>query len=259
VRPEPSVPQQKRDEAHSLIRSEKGGIIVSNRKRIASIAFTGAAAAAAVGMNLTPAAAAAGTWKTSPGNGTTFTGHNVNSATLSADQVAFTCKPGAASTTGQVSGSGKPYSPPTATQLGTITTANFGVGNNNCQLFGSPLSAFTTGVNSYQLNGKTYHSSTGVTSGSLTGISARINTKSTDAISCHLTVTNIGTGSPLPGSFNNASHEFHINPGNTTKALRIKSVSGSTTFCTNIFHPGDPAAFSATYSTNPALTVTAGS
>lgn len=231
---------------------------MSNRKRIASIAFTGAATAAAVGMNINPAAAAAGTWHLSPANGTTFTGHNVASATLSADGVAFKCAPGAASTSGQVSGTGKPYSPPTATQLGTITKANFGVGNNSCRLFGSPLSAFMTGVSSYHVNGKTFNSATGVTSGSLTNISAHINTKSTDAISCHITVTNIGTGSPLPGSLHNASHQFLINPGNTAKALRIKSVTGSTTFCTSIFHPGDAAAFSAAYSTNPPLTVTAG-
>jgi hypothetical protein len=235
---------------------------VSNRKRIASIAFTGAAAAAAVGMNMGPAAAAAGTWTTSPATGG-FTGQNINTATLSANGIAFTCAPGAASTAGQVSGNGKAYSPPAPTQLGTISQANFGVTNSNCKLLGQAISAqFTTGAPPYDVNGKTYHASTGVTSGSLTNISARINTKSTDSINCHLTVT----GS-LPGSIHNGpysrsgtnygSHVFAINPGNTAKTLKIKSVSGSTTFCTSLFHPGDAAAFSAIYSTNPPLTVTA--
>jgi hypothetical protein len=221
------------------------------------MAFTGAAAAAAVGLHVAPAAAASGTWHITGGTSKgSFTGFNLNTATLNANNVSLTCKPGAASATGQVSGNGATYSKGVPAQLGTLAPVNFGTTNSSCGLGSLAISA---------------HVTTGVTTGSIRNISASIHNKGPNwgSLKCSMQVTNIGTGSPLPGSFHNgayqygskststASHVLVVNPpvsGKHASALRIKAVSG----CLGAFAAGEPAWFAAAYNTSPALTVSAG-
>lgn len=227
---------------------------------------------AAVGMALGPAgpAQAAHTpadhvllqggdpWHITPGNGTMFSGTNLNSAQLSANSIPFTCSPGAASVKGRVSGNGAPYSPPNAVPLGSISDANFGL-NGGCQLLGASISAMRTpGAAPFQFNGRSYVSN--ATSrkavGSITNISASINTRPGAPLSCHLRVSNINGGSPLPGSFydtpyispNGVSYGpnvFVVNPGHA-QALRVKSVHGDAT-CMAVLQSGDPAFFSGVF------------
>jgi hypothetical protein len=237
------------------------------------MAFTGAAAAAAVGLHVAPAAAASGTWHITGGTSKgSFTGFNLNTATLNANNVSLTCKPGAASATGQVSGNGATYSKGVPAQLGTLAPVNFGTTNSSCGLGSLAISAHvTTGAAAYQVWGKSYNATTGVTTGSIRNISASIHNKGPNwgSLKCSMQVTNIGTGSPLPGSFHNgayqygskststASHVLVVNPpvsGKHASALRIKAVSG----CLGAFAAGEPAWFAAAYNTSPALTVSAG-
>jgi hypothetical protein len=239
----------------------KGEFAVSNRKRIASIAFTGVAAAAA-GMNAAPAAAATGSWHVSPPNSTHFSGTNLNTATFQfyqSDELAvpFKCKARDASVSGQVSVNGN--------QLFTISEADFGRGATALSCSIDEL-GFTVGITRgaapWVVKGSSYNAATDVAKLAIANVSLSINNKASAgwpaSEGCHVVVTNIGTGSALPGSFKNASHRFAIDTSHRS-ALRVTSV-GTTkaTSCLGILKTGDKAWFSASYSTSPALTVTAG-
>lgn len=236
-------------------------------KRIVSTAFTaGVGVVAAFGMTAVPADAAAKapqgpatdpTWHIIPGNSTIFTGHNLDSAILSANKIPFTCSPGAASVTGHVSGDGKSYSPPTPVQLGTISAANFGQ-NGGCTLLGEPISAkITPGASPFHFNGRSYisNSMSRKAVGSITNISESINTLA--GFTCHVIVSNTNAGSPLPGSFYDTSyvspngtnygpHVFVVDPQDVA-ALHIKAVSGASA-CTMNIHVSDFAFFAGVFS-----------
>jgi hypothetical protein len=234
---------------------------MSNRKRIASIAFTGAAAAAGLGMHV-GAAAAASTWKTTPASGT-ISGTNQNTATLqvttAAGPVPFKCKAADASFSATLSGSGKTYTKGTLTPLGKIKKANFGHDATalSCSFDGLGITANLKTGTSANVSGSSYNSTTNVAKGKITGISASVNNKAgagwPASEGCHLVVT----GS-LPGSIKNASNRFVVDPGHTS-GLNVTSV-GTTkaTSCLGLLKAGDKGWFAASYSTSPALTVTAG-
>lgn len=213
---------------------------MSKRRKVASIAFTGAAAAAATGMGATHAMAASG-WTITPGNGP-FTGVNNSPATLSAAGIPLTCAVGTATAAGSVSGDGAPAGVPT--QLATINSATFGTSASPCSVFGQGVTAKLTHNVGVIAGAAT--DSTGVTAGHLGNtISASIN--GVNGFACHMTVT----GTSVPGAFHNASNALAIGPGGD---LTITTVSG----CLGLFTSGEPAGFTAKYTTSPALTVNGG-
>jgi hypothetical protein len=212
---------------------------MSKRKKIASVAFTGAAAVTAIGMGVPRAMAASGTWKITNG-GNPYAGHvsgvNTTSATLDANGTVLTCHPGTAQASGSV-----PAASPAGPALGTISKATFA----SCSASG--IFDFTAAINKpVTLSGSTY--SAGVTKGKIAGgISATLN--GVNGTTCHATIK----GTSLSASYNNATHALTVNPG-AHSALSIASVSAG--HCSGLLTTGEPAAFTATYQFNPPLSVT---
>jgi hypothetical protein len=209
---------------------------MSKAKKVASIAFTGAAAAVATTVNAAPALAA-GNWTVAPGG--PYTATNVTPAILNANGISLTCSVGAAS----ASGSLPPSATGTPTQLGTIAKADFGKNGGVCSLVGFGLTVSANLTSTAQLWGNAYDSGTGVTQGSIRNISASIN--GTNGFACHMKVTG-----QLPGSYRNESNRLVVNPGQSL-GLTVQSVTG----CIGV-QAGDPAWFSANYSVTPAQTIT---
>lgn len=211
------------------------------RSKVASVAFTGAAAAATVGFATQPAAAApASTWHITPGG--SFTGTNVGNPVLvdTTTGVSLTCTTAAAA--GNLSGNGKTGA---SVKLGAINTATFGTSANPCSFLGINFTATLNKATT--LSGS--HYAGGVTNG-------HIGNKTANNISATLTGLNVSchaviVGSTLPGSWVNASNALNINPGHAA-TLKVKSVTG----CLGAMHSGDNAFFAAKYHANPAQTIT---
>lgn len=214
---------------------------MGNRKKIASVAFTGVAAAGAVGL-ATGNARAASTWTINQPNGTAFAGSNTTSATLDAGGVNLTCKPGTAVASGAVSGNGKSGVP---AQLATISGATFGTNSTPCSLLGLGVTAKLNKAVGLIASKAT---AGGVTSGYL-GSSISATVTGVGAFSCHMAIT----GTSVPGAFRNASNTLDINPSSEA-TLTIKSVTG----CDGLFKAGETAFFKANFTTSPALTVSGG-
>jgi hypothetical protein len=221
---------------------------MSKAKKVASIAFTGAAAAVATGAGMGvgagPAFASGGTWHITPGGH--YTATNVSPAILNANGISLTCPVNAATASGSLSGDGR--TGPTV-QLGTITNAQFGTAASPCSLLGFGVVA--------RLHKATTLSATGYASGVTTG---QIGNGATSAISasvsgvngfaCHMEIR----GASLPGSFNNASHDLTINRGHASQ-LTITSIAPSQS-CLGLFGANEPAWFAAKYNTSPQQTIT---
>jgi hypothetical protein len=217
---------------------------MSKRKKIASVAFTGAAAATAVGMGVTPALAAGGTWNIDNG-GTGYTGpvagSNSTNATLNANGTQLTCKPGTASATGSV---GKSTVSSTPAHLGDIPSANFGVGT-ACSYAG--LFHFTAALTKTAgLYGSSYNAATGVTTGQIRDISAKLTGVS--GTTCSATVT----GAALQAQYNNTTHGLTIDPAGSSPLTVTLGAAG----CPGLLTNGEKAGFNATYIFSPPITVT---
>jgi hypothetical protein len=210
---------------------------MSNRKKIASIAFTGVAAVTAVGFRAGTALASSGTWKITP-NGP-YQAENSTSATLIANHTTLTCDPGTAAAAGSLKPSGTGTSP----VVGSIKSATFGTSNSPCTLAG--LVNFTATLKQpLNIVGQSYNPATGVATGKLSGdISASLN-----GANCHAIVK----GTSVPISFNNSTHLLNVNP-NSKSTLTIQSVQG----CNGLIKNSEPAGFHAKYLTNLSnLTIT---
>ncbi|HSZ43104.1 MAG TPA: hypothetical protein VK817_24340 [Trebonia sp.] len=221
---------------------------MSKRKKIASIAFTGAAAAAVVGMQVGPAAAATA-WTINEPNGTDFTGTNTSPAILNAGGINLTCPDGTAVATGSTSGNGKTTVP---AQLAKIKTATFGTTAAPCSLLGFGVTA--TLKKSIGLTGTAATTTAGVTVGTL-----GVGSVTTNDISA--TVTGVGafkctmvvSGTTIAGSYHNTGNALSVNP-KAAATLKIKSVTG----CSSLFTKGETAYFKAKYATTPKLTISGG-
>lgn len=217
---------------------------MSKRKKVASVAFTGTAAAAAIGMGVPSAMAASGTWTIANGGAGyagPVSGVNSTPATLNAHGTAITCAKSTAVAAGSV-----PSSTVTGTpaKLGTISSAGFGIGP-ACSFEG--LFHFTAALNkpvsliaSTSAGGVVQGKIAGGISATLTGVSGTV---------CSATVT----GPSLSASYDNATHALTINKSHTS-GLKITNIGPQG--CEGLLTTGESAAFTATYAFSPPLTVT---
>jgi hypothetical protein len=187
---------------------------VESRKKLTSIAFTGAAATLAVGMTATHALATGGTWSVK--NGSTLYKGAVKGAnktgtvtklvdTTPGHAVTLTCKKATAS--GNVSKSEYTSASPTIAKITKVTFTSCSFGGNDFH-----ATAATNVV------AKSYAS--GVTKGRLAGTTATISGSKNN--SCHATVSQ---ASSLPGSYHNASNLLAVDTTAHKAGLRIKSAS----------------------------------
>ncbi len=211
---------------------------MSNSKKIASIAFTGAAAATMVGLNVAPAFATGGTWTITPHGNFKSASNSTTKATLHAGTATLTCN----SKTAFASGNLVSKVTGTPAQLGTISKATFGsTTSTRCTLAGTLK--FNAKLNhAAKLFGSTYAS--GVTKGQLRSISASIHGDS--GFACAATVKG-----KLPGSFNNTTHLLTIDKSKKS-SLSITAVTG----CAGQLKVGQKAYFTATYNTGTLKNVT---
>lgn len=215
---------------------------MSNSRKIASIAFTGAAAATMVGLNVAPAFATGGTWTVTPHGKFTSASNSKTKATLHAGTATLTCN----SKTAFASGSLRSKSTVTPAHLGAISKATFGsTAATRCTLAGTLKFSAKLGksvTKSAQLYGSTY--TAGVTKGQLRSISAIITGHS--GFACSATVKG-----KLPASFNNTTHLLTIDASKKS-SLSITKVTG----CAGQLKVGQKAYFTATYNTGTLKNVT---
>jgi hypothetical protein len=201
---------------------------MSTGRKVASIAFSGAAAAAAVGYGFTPALAATAHWVTK--NGTTkyhgaVKGANKGTTKLvdKTHSVTLTCKK--ASVSGSVPKSSVVAG--TSTKLGPLKKANF----TSCSFVGVTFKAKLN--KAAGIYAKTY--AAGVTHGNIKSISAEIS--GVNITGCKAKVTG-----KLPAVFKNKSHEFVVD----SKAVASLTIKSATTACP-VIKAGDKAYFQGTF------------
>jgi hypothetical protein len=208
-------------------------------KKVASIAFTGAAAAATVGYGFAPALAATDHWVVK--NGTAkYHGavKGVNKGTTKlvdkTHAVTLTCKK--ASVSGSVPKSSVVAG--TSTKLGPLKKANF----TSCSFLGVTFKAKLN--KAAGIYAKTY--AAGVTHGNIKSISAELS--GVNITGCKAKVTG-----KLPAVFKNASHTFTID----SKSVASLTIKSTTTACPEIAK-GDVAYFKGVFpvKTPTALDVT---
>jgi hypothetical protein len=202
---------------------------MSTGRKVASIAFSGAAAAATVGYGFAPALAATNHWVTT--NGTTkyhgaVKGANKGTTKLvdKTHAVTLTCKK--ASVSGSVPKSSVAAGT-TSTKLGPLKKANF----TSCSFLGVTFKAKlkkAAGIYAH-----TY--ADGVTHGDIKGISAVIS--GVNITGCTALVTG-----KLPTVFKNASHAFVVD----SKADASLTIKSATTACP-VIKAGDKAYFQGTF------------
>jgi hypothetical protein len=204
-------------------------------KRTYGILFAGAATAAVIGMSAAPALAAT-TWSVSPGgaitgkSGTTTLKDTTtgNSLSCKSSTTKATLKKG----TG-LAGAG----------LGSITSVTFAT----CT---GPLGlTFTVKSNDlpWKLNAVSYNATTGVTTGTITGIDATLT-----GPSCTATVDGTGAGKHngmVKGTYNNSTGKLAVLA--TGGNLHIYNVTG----CAGLINSGDASQFTATYTVTPKQTI----
>ncbi|WP_231905096.1 MULTISPECIES: hypothetical protein [Streptomycetaceae] len=98
----------------------------------------------------------------------------------------------------------------------------------------------------WSLNGTSYNSSTGVTTGTLTGVEAHI---SGSGCTADFGSTSATTPATLTGSYSNSTHTLSISGGNLT----AYNVSG---LCLGLLNSGDSVTYQADYVLNGSQTVT---
>jgi hypothetical protein len=216
-----------------------------SRRKVVSAAFTGVAAAGAVGLvapaAFAPAAFASTGWHvinnagTAISKNTHYTAKNTSSpATLATNGVTLTCPKSTAI------GSGSFLKSPVASgggdQVGTVSVANFGAGK-TCTFGSNTFSATLATGHTLKLIASKYKSSAHkIVSGKLTGAISENVAGSTLLGTCAMTVS----GTSVPASYNNSTHKLTFNPGNVS-TLTVKANT-----CP-LVAAGKPAKFKAKY------------
>ena len=207
------------------------------RKRLAgSILLTGTVTALVIGVSAAPALAAI-TWTVTPGGSITATA-GTTTLTDTKTGVALTCASSSAPATLK-SGSGL-----SGSRIGSVTSISF----NSCT---GPFGITFTVTSSHlpwHLNAKSFNSSTGVTTGTITGIHAMLS-----GPGCSATVD--GT-SPTK---NNGT--VAVTYTNSTGVLQVLTTGGNlhifrVSGCMGLIASGDPASFSGSYTVSPKQTIT---
>lgn len=208
------------------------------RKRTPSLIFTAGAITLTVGLGTAPSVAAtATTWTVKPGGSVTAKSTASTTLTDTSTGTVLTCKSSSGTATLK-SGSGL-----AGAKLAKITSITF----STCT---GPLGiTFTVKTSAFPwyLNAKSYKSSTGVTTGTITGIHATLS-----GPSCSATVDGTTAGANngmVTGTYTNKSHQLGAIP--TGGNLHLYNVSG----CFNLIHSGDTTTYSGKYAVSPAQTV----
>jgi hypothetical protein len=206
------------------------------KRKVASIAFTGAAVAATTGFNVPAAFAAGSTWTVTPGGPYTATATGTANLLDVNTSASLTCS--AATAAGALkTGSGQ------SNPIGTISQATFGSTGHFCT---GPLGTkFTAALKAGPWDISAVSTKSGTTTGKLTHISASITGQS--GFGCKATVS----GS-VPMSYQNATHALIIDTAHAA-TLTVKSTNGA---CLGAINSGDQAWFSGTYNLSPAQTIT---
>lgn len=206
------------------------------RRLASSLLLTGAAAALLVGVSAGPALAAA-TWTVRPGGSFTAT---AGSTTLADTRtgVALTC----ASST--AAGSLKSGTGLSGSRLGSVASITF----TSCTGPAGITFTVTSSHLPWHLNAVSFNSSTGVTTGTISGIHAMLS-----GSTCTATVD--GT-SPTK---NNG--KVAVTYTNSTGVLKVLTTGGNlhiyrVSGCFGLIASGDPAAFSGSYTVSPTQTIT---
>ncbi|MGH3171514.1 MAG: hypothetical protein ACRDN0_37345 [Trebonia sp.] len=208
---------------------------MKNRKRMVSIAFTGALTAAGLGYPGAQAVrAASGTWKITS-NGTDYAGpiSAVNSigVTLTMNGTKLTCARSAAVMLGTAQASIVTGTP---AKLGTISTATFGTTAEPCTLGG--IINYTYRLKKpVSLIASSYTS--GVTHGKITDLA------------CSATMT----GKSLPALYLNSTHTLRVNPSSVSD-LKITHVSVG--HCDGWYTSVEPLALTTNFRLSQPLSIT---
>jgi hypothetical protein len=207
------------------------------RKRLAgSILLTGAATALLIGVSAGPALAAV-TFTVTPGGAITATA-GTTTLTDTKSGVVLMC---ASSSTAATLKSGSGLS---GTHIGNITSVSF----SNCT---GPFGITFTVASSHlpwHLNAVSFNSSTGVTTGTITGIHAKLS-----GPGCSATVDGTAAtknNGKVSVTYTNSTGVLKVLP--TGGNLHIFNVSG----CAGLIGNGDPSAFSGSYTVSPTQTIT---
>lgn len=169
----------------------------------------GAVAATTVALTAVPASAA-GTWTISPAGGISgFNTQNVGALDLNTG-AAVSCDTSEA--TGNVPTAGSGLSGDGIAQLTGVTFSNSG---GPCPATGGILVTLTTSGFPWQFNAQSYDSSTGVTSGTLTGVTSSLH----GSDECDATVGGPGGGAgTISGSYDNNTGLLSVS-GNNLEVL----------------------------------------
>lgn len=204
------------------------------RKRLTGrVLVTGATAAVFIGVSVGVALAVtvAPEIDASPGGSITGTAGTTTLKDTKTGSV-LTC------TSSSASGTINKEADPT---VGTISALSF----SNCSgPFGLTFTVSTSGF-PWKLTATGFNSTTGVTTGKITGIHAHLSGTSCSADVAGTTAT---TGGSVNVSYTNSSGSLKVLSGGT---LHIWNVSG----CAALINSGDPSTFSGTYAVSPKQTI----
>lgn len=207
---------------------------MSRTKKVASLAFTGAATAATFGLQPGPALAAAGTWHIQAPKGTPYhgafkiKGNGAGLVMVDANHPSFPITCTSTTAVGSI-----PHSTvtgtTTTTAIGKIKTGTF----NDCSFTGVTYTATVTA----NLRATSYNSTTQIAKGKLTNVDLDWMGSGN---SCHVTMT--GT---LSASYHNTKHDLVVD-----KAHKATLTMHSPTAGCLVFGNGDLAYFAGTYGVN---------
>jgi hypothetical protein len=205
------------------------------RTRIVAALLTVGAAALAVGMSATSSFAATKTWTVSPGGAITG---KAGTSKLSDTTTGLTVSCSSSDLSGTLkSGSGL-----SGTGIGTITSITF----NNCSVDGFTFTV-SSGTVTFPLNFTSYKSSTGVSSGTITGIHIALSSSICDAV--------------LDGTSGTADNGMvKVTYTNKTAKLKVLTSGGNlhvydVSGCDGLINDGNAGTISATYKITPAQTI----
>jgi hypothetical protein len=208
------------------------------RKHLTKVLLSGGVAAVAIGIGATTAmAVTATTWTISPGGAVTGSAGTTKLTDKATGQV-LTCASSATSATLK-KGSGQ------ANPIGKITSVTF----TTCKGPGGLVFTATTSAsktNPWKLTGSSYNSGTGVTKGSITGITASLSGNGCTATVGGTTATSKGK---TTGTYTNSTHILKVSGGN----LHVWNVSSG---CLGLLNSGDASSFVGNYTISPAQTIT---
>jgi hypothetical protein len=206
------------------------------RKHLTAVLLSSGVAALAVGIGTATAmATTATTWTIKPGGAVTGSAGKTTLKDPKTGTV-LTCKSSATKATLK-KGSGQ------TSPLGQITSVTF----SNCTGPGSLTFTATTSASKthpWHLNATKY--SSGVTTGTITGVTASLSGNGCTATVAGTTAKSPGT---VNASYSNKTHILTSSGGN----LHVWNVSSG---CLGLINSGDPSSFTGTYTISPAQTIT---